>query len=91
MVDTSHVTNMERMFWQCGYNSKTFTLDLGDHFDTSNVTRMYQMFNRCGQDSIDFTLDLGDHFDTSNVTTMYSMFMSVSYTHLSRRLEVSVV
>lgn len=75
MVDTSHVTNMERMFWMCGYRSKTFTLDLGDHFDTSNVTRMYQMFNRCGQDSTDFTLDLGDNFDTSKVTTMYSMFM----------------
>ena len=68
-IDTSNVTNMYQMFYDC--NSLT-TLDLGDNFDTSNVTSMNYMFYGCH----DLTsLDLGDKFDTSNVTTMKSMFI----------------
>ena len=67
-IDTSKVTNMSSMFFQCsGLTSITF----GDNFDTSNVTSMYNMFSSCsGLTSITF----GDNFDTSNVTSMNRMF-----------------
>ena len=68
------------MFNQTGYNSKVFTLDLGDKFDTSNVDNMLVMFNQTGYNSKVFTLDLGDKFDTSNVDNMLAMFQMTGYT-----------
>jgi hypothetical protein len=39
-LNTSKVTSMNSMFEDTGYNSSSFTLDLGNHFDTSNVKGM---------------------------------------------------
>ena len=70
-LDTSNVTDMKCMFVYCGYEAKSFDLDLGDNFDTSNVTTMASMFDYCG---VKNKLDLGDKFDTSKVTDMSYMF-----------------
>ncbi len=88
MLDTSNVTNMEGMFYGCGYNSTEFTLDLGDNFDTSKVTNMGCMFFECGYNSPVFTLDLGDKFDTSNVTSMEYMFWGCGYKSLVFTLDL---
>ncbi len=74
MLDTSKVTDMNAMFYECGKESSSFELDLGKNFDTSNVTDMRSMFGTCGYSSQKFTLDLGDKFDTSKVTKMMGMF-----------------
>ena len=79
ILNTSKVTKMYLMFYETGYNSKAFTLDLGENFDTSNVTDMEMMFLVTGYNSPVFTLDLGDKFNTSNVTNMSSMFRDVGY------------
>ena len=64
--NTSKVTNMERMFYDC---SGLTNLDLSS-FDTSKVTSMYEMFYKCSGLT---TLDLSS-LDTSKVTTIQSMF-----------------
>ena len=65
--DTSNVTDMRNMF----YNCKNLTsLDVSN-FDTSKVTNMYYMFYSC--ESLT-SLDVSN-FDTSNVTTMDGMFI----------------
>lgn len=64
--DTSHVTNMHRMFFLC----KTFNKPFGEKFDTSNVTNMSEMFSGCFK----FNQSLGLKFNTSNVTNMSQMF-----------------
>ena len=63
-TDTSNVTNMEYMFYDC----KAQTLDLSS-FDTSNVTNMSSMFSICQAKTINLS-----NFDTSNVTDMKYMF-----------------
>ena len=65
-VDTSEVTNMSMMFYEC-YNLTS--LDLSS-FNTSKVTNMNSMFGDCRSLT---SLDLSS-FDTSNVTNMASMF-----------------
>ena len=65
-LDTSKVTNMEKMFNWCGKLKK---LDLRKR-DTSNVTNMSNMFNGCASLT---TLDVSK-FNTSKVTNMSSMF-----------------
>ena len=72
--DTSKVTNMGSMFASTGYNSTSFTLDLGNKFDTSKVTNMFEMFIYTGRNSTSFDLKLGNKFDTSKVTNMQNMF-----------------
>ena len=74
VLNTSKVTNMSCMFYNTGYNSSVFTLDLGSNFDTSKVTNMQQMFYNTGRKSPVFKLDLGDKFNTSEVKNMYFMF-----------------
>ena len=69
-LDTSEVTNMQRMFMGC---SSLTSLDLSN-FDTSNVTNMAPMFMGCSSLT---SLDLSN-FDTSNVTNMGAMFMGCS-------------
>ena len=64
--NTSNVTNMYNMFYEC---SKLTSLDLSN-FDTSKVTDMSYMFS---DDSGLTSLNLSS-FDTSNVTNMDSMF-----------------
>ena len=68
--DTSKVTNMAQMFYNC--RSLT-TLDVSN-FDTSNVTDMWNMFFYC--ESLT-TLDVS-YFDTSKVTKMSGMFYNCS-------------
>ena len=66
--NTSNVTNMSEMFWDCrGLTS----LDLSG-WDTSKVTTMNQMFKNCVKLE---TLDLSG-WDTSKVTDMNGMFNS---------------
>ena len=64
--DTSNVTNMSEMFYNC---INLTSLDLSS-FDTSNVTDMSGMFHNCFSLT---SLDLSS-FDTSNVTDMSAMF-----------------
>ena len=65
-IDTSKVTNMDRMFINC--NNLT-SLDVSS-FNTSKVTSMSDMFNSCSNLT---SLDVSS-FDTSNVTNMSGMF-----------------
>lgn len=65
-LDTSNITNMNDMFYQC--RSLT-NLDLSN-FDTSKVTSMNQMFSYCSKLT---SLDVSN-FDTSSVTDMTYMF-----------------
>ena len=69
-LDTSNVTNMKNLFYNC---NKLTKLDVSN-FDTSNVKNMYQMFHNCGSLT---KLDVSN-FDTSNVTEMYYMFYGCS-------------
>ncbi len=68
--DTSNVTNMNQMFWECNVLDG---LDISD-WDTSNVTDMSSMF---GRSSALTSLDVSS-WDTSRVTDMRSMFDDVS-------------
>ena len=65
-LDTSNVTSMDYMFYNCLQLNK---LDLTT-FDTSNVTNMNSMFASC---QVLTELDISD-FDTSKVTNMSNMF-----------------
>ena len=70
LVDTSNVTNMNWMFYNC---SGLTSLNLSN-FNTVNVTDMFHMFGRCeGLTSLDIS-----GFDTANVTDMSYMFDSCS-------------
>ena len=69
-LDTSAVTNMNRMFYKC---SALTSLDLSS-FNTSVVTDMSSMFNSCSSLT---SLDLSS-FNTSVVTDMNYMFNSCS-------------
>ena len=60
--DTSNVTSMYRMFWQCS------SLINVPKMDTSNVTNMSSMFSSCS------SLTMVPQMDTSNVTSMTEMF-----------------
>ena len=65
-INTSNVTNMSSMFYNC---SSLTSLDLSS-FTTNNVTNMSSMFNGCTYLQ---SLDLS-YFNTSNVETMGWMF-----------------
>ena len=65
-LDTSSVTDMNRMFYEC---SSLSSIDLSN-FNTSNVTNMSGMFNRCSSLS---SINLSK-FDTSNVKDMNAVF-----------------
>lgn len=65
-IDTSNVTDMNCMFYQC---QSLTSLDVSN-FDTSNVTNMSQMFCDC---NLLTSLDVSN-FDTSNVTDIGAMF-----------------
>ena len=69
-LDTSAVTNMDRMFYEC---SALTSLDLSS-FNTSAVTNMKNMFCYCSSLT---SLNVSS-FDTSAVTSMYSMFFKCS-------------
>ncbi|MBQ2671318.1 MAG: BspA family leucine-rich repeat surface protein [Clostridia bacterium] len=68
--NTSEVTNMELMFYECN-SLKSLNLN---NFNTKNVEKMRSLFSSCK--SIE-KLDLSS-FDTKNVTDMSSMFNKCS-------------
>ena len=68
-VNTSEVTNMSGLFYNCGLTS----LDLS-RFNTKKVTSMNSMFRGCNKLK---TLDMS-RLNTQNVTDMSCMFMSCS-------------
>lgn len=65
-IDTSNVTNMRSMFYECA------SLQYIPKYNTSNVTDMSSMFSGCA------SLKEIPALDTSNVTTMNSMFIDCS-------------
>ena len=65
-LNTSEVTNMLGMFWDCKYLT---SLDLSS-FNTANVTDMRFMFNKCENLT---SLDVSS-FNTANVIDMLAMF-----------------
>lgn len=65
-LDTSRVTDMNNMFYEC---SSLSSIDLSN-FNTSNVTDMNRMFSSCSSLS---SIDLSG-LNTSNVTDMSVMF-----------------
>lgn len=70
-LDTREMTNMEKMFYECGMESAYLNLDLRT-FDTQKVTTMKDMFYECKHLE---TVDLSS-FDTQHVTDMRRMFSS---------------
>lgn len=62
LLNTSNVTNMYRMFYNC---KSLITIP---QLDTSKVTTMNEMFNSCS------SLTSISQLDTSNVTSLFSMF-----------------
>jgi surface protein len=75
-LNTSNVTSMERMFYNC---TNLTSLDLSN-FDTSNVTIMPWMFRNCSNLT---SLDLSN-FDMTNVTNTQLMFYCCSKLHTIR-------
>ncbi len=76
-LDTSNVTNMDRMFCGFGDNVDNLSLDLSG-FDTSNVTSMSGMFEDIGFSSNTFSLNLSG-WDTSKVENMTDMFLNAGF------------
>ena len=68
--NTSNVTSMSQMFYDC---SSLASLNLSN-FNTSNVTDMYEMFRFCSSLT---SLNLSN-LNTGNVADMYSMFNGCS-------------
>ena len=77
--DTSNVTSMYRMFWQCS------SLINAPKMDTSNVTNMSTMFASC------YNLTTVPQMNTSNVTNMSSMFSSCSSLTMIPNMDTSKV
>ena len=69
-LNTSKVTNMMSMFWNC---TALTSLDLS-HFDTKNVEDMTQLFYNCSSLT---SLDLSN-FDTSKAEKMDALFYDCS-------------
>ena len=69
-LDTSNITNMKEMFYNC---SSLSNLDLTG-FDTNNVTTMASMFYNCSKLT---SLDLSN-FNTNNVIGISAMFQQCS-------------
>ena len=61
-LDTSNVSNMNRMFYNC------YSLTTIPQLDTSNVTTMFDMFSYC------YSLTTIPQLNTSKVTNMNDMF-----------------
>jgi len=89
-LNTIFTKSMKKMFYQTGYDSEVFSLDLGKKFDTSRVVDMNGMFMETGYSNSNFKLELGDNFNTSNVLNMDNMFMNVGYKNLELELDLSI-
>ena len=80
--------DMEDMFYETGYYSENFTLDVSN-FDTSNVTDMSYMFYGAGYSNPNFTLDVSN-FDTSKVTDMEEMFRYTGYNSTKLKTTITI-
>ena len=81
-LDTSHITNMIRMFGNVYSEPEMALTSLNlSTFDTRNVTNMFGMF--CRQVKLT-SITLGSNFDTSKVTDFQDMFKHVPITTISR-------
>ena len=78
-IDTSNVTDMNRMFSSC------YALTTIPQLDTSKVTDMSSMFSSC------YALTTIPQLDTSNVTDMNNMFNSCSALTTIPQLDTSKV
>ena len=72
--DTSKVTTMSSMFWNC---ANLTSLDVSN-WDTSAVTDMERMFGGYGKSMSLDSITFGPGWDTSKVTTMRTMFQRQS-------------
>ena len=79
MVDTSNVTNISEMFYNC------YSLTTIPQLDTSNVKSMNSMFSGCN------ALTTIPQLDTSNVTNMGSMFSNCTALTAIPQLDTSNV
>ena len=78
ILNTSKTTKMTSMFYNAGYNSSSFNIDVSN-FDTSNVTEMGNMFYYAGYKATTWSIgDIGS-WKTSGVTDMHSMFESAGF------------
>ena len=68
--DTSNVTNMAAMFWEC---LKLRNIKFSKDFNTSKVTKMNNMFGGTNVLILDLTM-----FDTTQVDDMRQMFANCS-------------
>ena len=78
-LDTSNVSNMNRMFYNC-YSLKTIP-----QLNTSKVTNISSMFSYC------YSLTTIPQLDTSNVSNMSSMFYSCNSLTAIPQLDTSKV
>lgn len=74
-LDTSNVKNMSYMFYNTGYNSTEFKLDISK-FDTSNVANMSYMFYNTGYNSTKFNTSVT--ISNPNVKSYDNMFTGVA-------------
>ena len=77
-LDTSAVTDMCGMFYQCGANSVNLS-----GIDTKKVQSMEEMFMQCSQ--IEYVYGL-ENLDLSSITNMYRMF---GHCYKLKRIDVS--
>jgi len=74
-LDTSRVTDMQRMFDSAGYESvTTFEIKGMEQWDTSNVTDMSNMFRFAGLQADAWSIGDLSLWNTSKVTDMTNMF-----------------
>ena len=80
---------MRGMFKKLGYDSSSFSLDLGSNFDTSNVINMQAMFAKTGYNSTKFSLNLGSNFTINKVTNINYMFDNIGHQTTNLSLDLS--
>ncbi|MBR2824727.1 MAG: BspA family leucine-rich repeat surface protein [Solobacterium sp.] len=76
-LQTTNVTNMHGMFYECGSTSGATTIIGLNSLNTSNTEKLDSMFMYCKATSLDLS-----SFNTSNVTTMSGMFYNSAATSL---------
>lgn len=79
LLDTSKVTNMDRMFGYAGYFAESTEIKGLDKFDVSNVISMAYMFSYVGYNSKTLNISGLDDWNTSKVTRMDGLFSNIGY------------
>ena len=88
-LDTSSVTDMDRMFYNAGQSATAWNIGDISNWNVSNVTDMSSMFSSAGYSAT--TWNIGDlsKWDTSKVTRMDSMFEQAGYKAETFNLDLS--